>query len=248
MAGSTDTATYDLKLALPLALFFAAFFLAPLLILIFVSLHTDTSMARIGLTQYAKFLLDPFSLGVLVHTLWIGVEVTGLCLLLGFPMAWAYVRSPRWAQAALILVILLPLLTSVVVRTFAWIVILGRQGIVNTALLDLGLIDSPLRLLYTEKGMVVALAQVQMPLMVLPLITALSRLDPNLLDASAALGAGHWRTFRKVILPLTFPGIVAGCLLTYAAAHHGLHHADAGRRRADAVHAHVHLPAVVDPE
>jgi putative spermidine/putrescine transport system permease protein len=218
MAGSTDTSTYDLKLALPLALFFAAFFLAPLLILIFVSLHTDTSMARIGLTQYAKFLLDPFSLGVLVHTLWIGVEVTGLCLLLGFPMAWAYVRSPRWAQAALILVILLPLLTSVVVRTFAWIVILGRQGIVNTALLDLGLIDSPLRLLYTEKGMVAALAQVQMPLMVLPLITALSRLDPNLLDASAALGAGHWRTFRKVILPLTFPGIVAGCLLTYAAA------------------------------
>jgi putative spermidine/putrescine transport system permease protein len=218
MAARTEPASYDLKLALPLALFFAAFFLAPLLILIFVSLHTDTSMARMGLTQYAKFLLDPFSLGVLVHTLWIGVEVTGLCLLLGFPMAWAYVRSPRWAQAGLILVILLPLLTSVVVRTFAWIVILGRQGIVNTALLDLGLIDSPLRLLYTEKGMVVALAQVQMPLMVLPLITALSRLDPNLLDASAALGAGHWRTFRKVILPLTFPGIVAGCLLTYAAA------------------------------
>jgi putative spermidine/putrescine transport system permease protein len=218
MAGNTDAPAYDLKLALPLALFFAAFFLAPLLILIFVSLHTDTSMARMGLTQYAKFLLDPFSLGVLAHTLWIGVEVTGLCLLLGFPMAWAYVRSPRWAQAVLILVILLPLLTSVVVRTFAWIVILGRQGIVNTALLDLGLIDGPLRLLYTEKGMVVALAQVQMPLMVLPLITALSRLDPNLLDASAALGAGHWRTFRKVILPLTFPGIVAGCLLTYAAA------------------------------
>jgi putative spermidine/putrescine transport system permease protein len=218
MAKRTDTATYDLKLALPLAAFFAAFFLAPLLILIFVSLHTDTSMARIGLTQYAKFLLDPFSLGVLGHTLWIGVEVTVLCLLLGLPMAWAYLRSPRWAQAGLILVILLPLLTSVVVRTFAWIVILGRQGIVNTALLELGVIDSPLRLLYTEEGMVIALAQVQMPLMVLPLITALSRLDPNLLDASAALGAGHWRTFRKVILPLTFPGIVAGCLLTYAAA------------------------------
>jgi putative spermidine/putrescine transport system permease protein len=144
--------------------------------------------------------------------------VTVLCLLLGLPMAWAYLRSPRWAQAGLILVILLPLLTSVVVRTFAWIVILGRQGIVNTALLELGVIDSPLRLLYTEEGMVIALAQVQMPLMVLPLITALSRLDPNLLDASAALGAGHWRTFRKVILPLTFPGIVAGCLLTYAAA------------------------------
>ena len=218
MAARTDPSTYDLKLALPLGLFFAAFFLAPLAILIFVSLHTDTSMTHMGLTQYAKFLLDPFSLGVLGHTLWIGVEVTALCLLLGFPMAWAYVRSPGWAQTALILVILLPLLTSVVVRTFAWIVILGRQGIVNAGLMSLGLIDTPLRLLYTESGMVVALAQVQMPLMVLPLITALSRLDPNLLDASAALGAGHWRTFRKVVLPLTFPGIVAGCLLTYAAA------------------------------
>jgi putative spermidine/putrescine transport system permease protein len=218
LAARTDPSTYDLKLALPLGLFFAAFFLAPLAILIFVSLHTDTSMTHMGLTQYAKFLLDPFSLGVLGHTLWIGVEVTALCLLLGFPMAWAYVRSPGWAQTALILVILLPLLTSVVVRTFAWIVILGRQGIVNAGLMSLGLIDTPLRLLYTESGMVVALAQVQMPLMVLPLITALSRLDPNLLDASAALGAGHWRTFRKVVLPLTFPGIVAGCLLTYAAA------------------------------
>ena len=217
MAARTDTA-YDLKLALPLAAFFVVFFLAPLAILLFVSLYTDTSMSAMGLAQYAKFLLDPFSLGVLAHTLWIGVEVTALCLLFGFPLAWAYVHSPRWAQAPLMLVILLPLLTSVVVRTFAWIVILGRQGIVNTALLEVGLISSPLRLLYTEGGMVVALAQVQMPLMVLPLITALSRLDPNLLDASAALGAGHWRTFYKIILPLTLPGIIAGCLLTYAGA------------------------------
>lgn len=116
------------------------------------------------------------------------------------------------------LIVLLPLLTSVVVRTFAWIVILGRQGIVNTMLIDLGLIDTPLRLLYTETGVVVALAQVQMPLMVLPLITALSRIDPNLADASSVLGAGHWRTFRKVVLPLSLPGIIAGCLLTYAAA------------------------------
>ena len=105
-----------------------------------------------------------------------------------------------------------------VVRTFAWIVILGRQGIVNTVLLDLGVIDSPLRLLYTEGGVVVALAQVQMPLMVLPLITALTRIDPNLADASSVLGAGYWRTFFRITLPLALPGIVAGCLPTYAAA------------------------------
>ena len=213
-----DPTSYDLKLAAPLALFYGVFFLAPLAILIYVSLHTDPSMTTLGLTQYAKFLLDPFSLRVLGHTLWIGVEVTALCLLLGLPLAWVYVRAPGWAQGVLMLIVLLPLLTSVVVRTFSWIVILGRQGIVNTTLAAIGVIDEPLRLLYTEGGMVVALAQVQMPLMVLPLITALSRLDPNLLDASAALGAGQWRTFRKIILPLTLPGVIAGCLLTYAAA------------------------------
>lgn len=220
MSSKTDinATTYDLKLALPLAMFFMVFFLAPLAILLFVSLHADESMKAFGLTQYAKFLFDPFSLRVLAHTLWIGVEVTALCLVLGLPMAWVYLRVPGWAQAILILVVLLPLLTSVVVRTFAWIVILGRQGIVNAALTSIGVIDTPLRLLYTEGGMVVALAQVQMPLMVLPLITALSRLDPNLIDASAALGAGQWRTFRKVVLPLMLPGIIAGCLLTYAAA------------------------------
>jgi putative spermidine/putrescine transport system permease protein len=222
MASSTQTlravTAYELKLAWPLGAFFLVFFLAPLILLFFISLHTDTSMTHFGLTQYAKFLLDPFSLKVLGSTLWLGVEVTALCLLLGFPLAWPYVRVPSWLQGTLILIVLLPLLTSVVVRTFAWIVILGRQGIVNTMLLNLGIINAPLRLLYTEGGVVVALAQVQMPLMVLPLITALSRIDPNLADASSALGAGYWRTLRKVTLPLTLPGIIAGCLLTYAAA------------------------------
>jgi putative spermidine/putrescine transport system permease protein len=222
MASSTQTlravTAYELKLAWPLGAFFLMFFLAPLILLFFISLHTDASMTHFGLTQYARFLLDPFSLKVLGSTLWLGVEVTALCLLLGLPLAWLYMRVPSWLQGTLILIVLLPLLTSVVVRTFAWIVILGRQGIVNTVLLNLGIIDSPLRLLYTEGGVVVALAQVQMPLMVLPLITALSRIDPNLGDASSALGAGYWRTFWKVTLPLTLPGIIAGCLLTYAAA------------------------------
>ncbi len=208
-------AAYELKLAVPLAGFFVLFFIAPLLILFYVSLQTDTGTS---LAQYARFLLDPFSLGVLGRTLWLGVEVTALCLLLGFPLAWAYVRGPRWLQPVLILVVLLPLLTSVVVRTFAWIVILGRQGIVNSALVSLGLIDTPLRLLYTEGGVIVALAQVQMPLMVLPLITALSRIDPNMDDASAALGAGAWRGFWRITVPLSLPGIIAGCMLTYAAA------------------------------
>ena len=209
---------YELKLAAPLAVFFGLFFLAPLLILLYVSLQADTAMTHLAVSQFARFLLDPFSLGVLGRTLFLGVEVTLLCLLLGFPLAWAYVRGPSWSQPVIILVVLLPLLTSVVVRTFAWIVILGRQGIVNATLLSLGLTDTPLRLLYTEGGVVVALAQVQMPLMVLPLITALSRIDRTLDDASAALGAGAWRGFWRITVPLSLPGIIAGCMLTYAAA------------------------------
>lgn len=211
-------AGYDLRLALPLAGFFALFFLAPLGLLLIVSLFADQAMTRVGLTQYAAFLLDAFSLGVLGSTLWLGVKVTALCLVLGYPLALVFVRLPRLGQTLLTLIILLPLLTSVVVRTFAWIVILGRQGIVNSVLVGAGLAETPLRLLYTDFGLVVALTQVQLPLMVLPIVTALSRLDPNLADASAALGAGTWRTFFKVTLPLTTPGVIAGCLLTYAAA------------------------------
>jgi putative spermidine/putrescine transport system permease protein len=217
-AATSPVSGYDLKLAIPLAGFFALFFLAPLALLILISFYADVEMSRFGLGQYARFLLDPFSLAVLGSTLWLGVKVTALCLLLGYPIAWTYVRSPRWLQGLLMMIVILPLLTSVVVRTFAWIVILGRQGIVNNALLALGLADTPLRLLYTETGVVVALAQVQMPLMVLPLITALSRVEPNLQDASAALGAGAWRTFLKVTFPLTLPGVIAGCLLTFSAA------------------------------
>ena len=122
---------YELRLAAPLFLLFVAFFVAPLLLLFWVSLHTDASNTTLGVTQYLRFLSDPFSLSVLGATLWLGVEVTLVCLVLGYPLAWVYVRSsPTW-QMVLILIVLLPLLTSVVVRTFAWIVILGRQGIIN---------------------------------------------------------------------------------------------------------------------
>ena len=108
------------------------------------------------------------------------------------------------------------MLLSVVVRTFAWIVVLGREGVVNQTLLWLGVISEPLRLLQTELGLVISLTQIEMPLMLLPLISVMSRLDPNLRDASAALGASRWRTLFTVIVPLSMPGLVAGCLLVFA--------------------------------
>jgi putative spermidine/putrescine transport system permease protein len=213
-----DVTSFGIGLATPLALFFLVFFVAPLVQLFVLSLHNDTAGVVWGIGQYVHFLTDPFSLSVLGSTLLLGAEVTALCLLLGFPIAWLYHRVGSRAQTLIILIVLLPLLTSVVVRTFAWIVILGRQGIINSTLLSIGAIDTPIRLLYTQVGVVLALAQVQMPLMTLPLITALGRIDMNLEDASCSLGAGSWRTFWRVVLPLSLPGIIAGCTLTYAAA------------------------------
>ena len=206
----------DWQLVLPLALFFLVFVFVPLALLGVVSLHNDTAIKQPGVAQYAKFLTDRFNLTVLGQTLWLGVLATALALVIGYPLAYLYTLASRGVQRVLILVIVLPLLTSAVVRTFAWVVILGRQGIVNTTLLAVGAIDTPLRLLYTESAVVVALAQIQLPLMVLPIITALGNIDPNLNNASLALGAGRWRTFFEVTWPLSAPGVLAGCLLVYA--------------------------------
>ena len=205
-----------LGLAAPLGLFFAVFVLLPLLLLAFVSTYADTSMAAHGMHQYTRFLGDAFNRGVLLGTLSLGLQVTVLSLLLGLPLAYAYTLVPARWQGLLMLLIVLPLLTSAVVRTFAWVVILGRQGIINTSLLHLGWIDDPLRLLYTQGAIVIALTQIELPLMVLPLITALLNIDPNLRQASLALGAGHWRTLWQVTLPLAVPGLLAGSLLVFA--------------------------------
>ena len=204
-------------LTLPLAALFVGFFLAPLGVLIVVSLYAQPEMTTLGVRQYAAVLADPFNLRTLTDTLLLGAKATAVCLLFGYPLAWVTARARPRVQALLLFVVILPILTSVVVRTFAWIVILGRQGILNQAVLALGLAEEPIRILFSEAGVVMVLAQVQMPLMVLPLVTALQKIDPNLADASTALGAGPWRTFWRVIAPLSLPGVVAGCILVYAA-------------------------------
>jgi putative spermidine/putrescine transport system permease protein len=208
-------AAHPMRLALPLALFFGVFFAVPLLMLLWVSLQSDGVP---GTAQYARFFADGLGAHVLLNTLRIGFETTIACLLLGYPLALMYRAAPAWGRSVITLIVLLPLLTSVVVRTFAWIVILGRQGLVNSTLQSLGLIELPLRLLYSEGGLVAALTQVQLPLMFLPLAGTMVRIAPNLEDASAALGAGSWRTFVRVTLPLSVPGALAGCTLTFAAA------------------------------
>ena len=203
------------QLTLPLAFFFLLFFIAPIGIMVLISFYANLESRELGLDQYAKFLFDPFNLGVLTDTIWLGVKATIVCLVLGYPIAWVYTQVSRRWQTLIMALVIFPLLTSSVVRTFAWIVILGREGVINSTLTKLALTTAPLSLLYTENGVVAALAQIWMPMMVLPLINSLLQIESSLTESSAALGAGPWRTFFRVTLPLTMPGIVAGCLLVF---------------------------------
>jgi putative spermidine/putrescine transport system permease protein len=205
------------RLVLPLAALFVAFFVAPLMVLIALSLHGEIAMKTWTLANYAKFFGDPFNYSILWETLLLGVKATCVCLAFGYPIAWICTRTSPRVQSVIVFLVILPILTSVVVRTFGWIVILGRQGVINQALLGLGIIHEPLKLLYTEAGVVMVLAQVQMPLMVLPILTVMSKIDPNLSDASRVLGAGEWKTLWRITIPLSLPGVIAGCILTYTA-------------------------------
>lgn len=204
------------QLALPLALCFVSLFVGPLLLLIGVSFFDDDKITQPGFAQWIKFFGDPFNYKVIADTLLLGVKTVCATVLLGYPLALIYLDAPPRLQKVLIFVIVMPLLLSVVVRTFAWIVMLGNEGVVNQVLLALGIVSQPLKLLQTELGLVISLTQIEMPLMLLPLISVLSRLDPNLRDASAALGASRWRSLFTVIVPLSMPGLIAGCLLVFA--------------------------------
>ena len=206
------------QLALPLGLAFLSLFAAPLLLLVGVSFFNDDKITQPGFAQWAKFFGDPFHYKVIADTLLLGVKTVVATLIVGYPLALVFIELSPKLQRVLIFIIVLPLLLSVVVRTFAWIVVLGREGLVNVLLLKLGIISEPLRLLQTELGLVISLTQIEMPLMLLPLISVMSRLDPNLRDAAAALGASRWRTLFTVIVPLSMPGLVAGCLLVFASA------------------------------
>jgi len=206
------------SLVLPLTIFLLVFYLAPIVLMVITSLSSGDAAGGISLSQYGKFLGDGFNLKVLWDTIWLGIQTTIVCLILGYPLALLHSRTrPGNWRSILTFLIILPLLTSAVVRTFAWIVILGRQGVINSALLSLSIIEEPLRLLSTHHGVVAALSQIQMPLMILPLIAAMARLDPNLEAASASLGSASWRTFWHITLPLTLPGVISGSLLVFAA-------------------------------
>ncbi|MEI8145780.1 MAG: ABC transporter permease [Alphaproteobacteria bacterium] len=217
-AGGVFRESVDWRLAAPLGLTYLIFFAAPFFVLLGISFFNDIDLTEPGVGSWVKFYTDPFYLKVIFDTLKLGVFAVIATTILAYPLALAFrAASPRMQQV-LLFIILMPLLTSVVIRTFAWIVILAREGVANQMLMGLGLTSAPLNLLQTELGLVIALTQIEMPLMLLPLLTVMRQIDPNLVDASRALGASKWRTFFRVVLPLSLPGWIAGATLVFASA------------------------------
>ncbi len=200
----------------PLVLLSGLAFAVPLGLL--VAMGFATAEGTPTLANYLRFLGDEFSRQVLVDTLLLGGYVVVGTTLVGLPIALLYWHAGKWGRSAIIFLTLLPMLTSNVVRTFAWIVLLGRQGPISLAALELGLIERPTSFLFTEMGLVVALCQIELPLLVLPVIAVLSRTDRSLTDAAVMLGAGRWRVLGTVMLPIMAPAVLAGWVLVFAAA------------------------------
>lgn len=203
------------QLVLPLAIFLQLFYVVPLLLLIATSFQGDGG-SGISLKNYTDFFESPVNVKVLIDTFLMGIQVTIVSLIIGYPVAYLYINAPSFWKGILTFLIMLPLLTSAVVRTFGWVVIMGRQGLINTALLQLGIIETPIRLLFTHNGVLIALTQVWMPMMVLPIVASLSQIDRRLAAASQSLGGGAWRTFWQITFPLTLPGMISGSLLVFA--------------------------------
>lgn len=171
-----------------------------------------------GLHNYALVFSDPYYVDAFLGSLRIASVSTAFCLLLGFPMAYAIARARRSWRGPLLLLVMLPFWTSFLIRIYAWIGLLNSNGLVNTALRGLGLIETPLPLLYSDFAVYVGIVYAYLPFMVLPIFAVLDRIDPDVHDAARDLGAGGPATFAFVTVPLALPGIVAGCLLVFAPA------------------------------
>ncbi|MDA9224497.1 MAG: ABC transporter permease subunit [Tateyamaria sp.] len=170
---------------------------------------------RIVFDNFRYILSDSLYFDTYVNSLKISVTSTFLCLLLGYPIAYAIVRSGPVARPILLLLIILPFWTSFLLRVYAWMGLLADQGTINNLLIAIGVIDEPIRMLYTEFAVYIGIVYTYMPFMILPLYANMEKLDGSLNEAAADLGSRPTNTFFKVTLPLTTPGIIAGSLLVF---------------------------------
>jgi mannopine transport system permease protein len=198
----------------PLAVLLLTIFALPIAMLLSQSLFDP----GFTLEHYERLVDEPLYRDILFRTLKIAFVVTVIDLLIGYPLAYWMTRLSGWKAVIVGALVVLPLWTSVLVRSYAWTVLFQRNGIINSTLLALGLIDEPLRLLYTETAVLVAMSHVLLPFMVLPLYATLRGIPDDLPRAARSLGAGGSAVFREVVVPLSLPGVAAGALIVFTLA------------------------------
>ena len=196
-------------LALPTVLTLLVFFFIPMVYILARTLQTN------GIADFTSFFTDPFYLNILWTTLRISLLSTVISLLLGYPVAYFMARTQSRMKKVMMIIILFPFLVSAVVRSYGWMVILGANGLLNQLLLALGVIARPLKILNTETAVIIGMIHLLIPYMILSLVGVLQSIDPNVEYAAYSLGATPAQTFRKVVLPLSLPGVLSGCVLVF---------------------------------
>jgi putative spermidine/putrescine transport system permease protein len=205
----------------PATLLFVLFFIMPFGVMALLSVLSGNPVSNPNVSftwrHYNRLFDSDLYFDALVATMRIGAVTTIISLLIGYPLAhWMARMRSRVGHALLLMAVIAPLLTGIVVRTFAWMTLLSDRGVINTTLQWFGL--APLPLMYNEFGVTVGLVHIYVPFMVLTLVGVIGRIDPTLEEAARGLGAGRLRTFLEVTLPLSMPGILAGSLLVFALA------------------------------
>ena len=160
-------------------------------------------------------ILNPMYLKMLLSSLWLSLITTVICLTAGYPFAYFIANAPQKIRGILLMLIIIPFWTNSLIRTYAWIILLRTSGIINSYLMQFGFINEPVQFLYTNGAVVLGLAYTLFPFMVLPLYASIDSLDKRYLEAASDLGARPWRAFWSITVPLTLPGIVAGCILVF---------------------------------
>ncbi|MDQ4128179.1 MAG: ABC transporter permease [Actinomycetota bacterium] len=202
----------------PVTIWLGLFFLAPLLLILAYSFGTSGVYGGVTLGfnpgNYLK-VFDPLYLEIVGRSLFIAALTTLLCLVLGYPLAYFIVFKGRRWRNALILLVMIPFWTSLLIRAYAWVVILRRNGVADQALQFLGITDAPLDLIFTPQAVLMGMTYSYLPFMVLPLYAALEKFDTRLKEAAQDLGASRWHTFWRVTVPLSMPGVIAGSILVF---------------------------------
>jgi putative spermidine/putrescine transport system permease protein len=201
---------------LPVVTFLGVFFVVPLALNGFTSLRgADGSFS---LVSYARLLSDSYYLGVTANTLWVSAMVTLAALVIGYPVAYVLANYSGRLAPLMIFLLIAPLLTSTIMRTFGWQVLFARRGMLNVLLRDWGIIDRPLVILQQPLSVYIGLVHVLVPFMVLSIAAVLRNIDPKLKESARLLGASRLRTFFSVTLPLSLDGVATGCILTFMVA------------------------------